>query len=382
MGHPLSFPFLCVTNLSVYQQCVSDEAYRRYPGDAKARGVWMNKRMNAVVVNGDDMLFKCDRVFYTAFIELARSVGLHISIGKNYLSRDCCMINSQVFRLHRDGLMHRHDYLNLKLVTGTSLKTGDSAATPDQIGPAVQRMISRAKWTAAIVPDVFRRWQSWRYLYSGFRPNWYVPVHLGGFGIRPLSRWPVRYTREQRRVAAAMLLHPQISLTVRERNGGGVLNQIRKVLPRMFDFKLVPALRSRKTDEALEFNGYETFEHQSDYSERFMLWQRAFDPKRFIGDDIVPRSRLLTRREVRKYGLKPGSIKLAGVGLSRTRRISPLTEIELHELEDVELVIRPRVKPPPLQSFSLKSVEGQLDVINSWAETQISVFYETDWLGR
>ncbi len=207
MGHPLSFPLLCVINLAVYRQALE----RWTDSDRKNRTRIMNQMWDNVIVNGDDMLFKCPESFYPIFLQTALDAGFKISAGKNYLSKDCCMINSQVFR-RSGGQMKRFGYLNLKLVKGVSLKGGDSEATPTQIGKDLSEMVKLCPWAGCAVPAAFRRWKK-DWFGPIYRPNWYLPVHLGGFGLdRTLAPPTLRITKSQREMAARFVSDPRMAL--------------------------------------------------------------------------------------------------------------------------------------------------------------------------
>jgi hypothetical protein len=212
MGHPLSFPMLCTINLAVFRTAIkrwikqSPNSFERRCRRERGRAMWDN-----VIVNGDDMLFKCEWSFYDIFCKTAKDAGLKLSLGKNYLSRDMCMINSQTFK--RVGKrMERVGYLNMKFIKGTSLKEGDSSALPTQIGKDVNKMIKYCPWTKCTIPSIFGRWKE-DWLGKCYIPNWYLPVHLGGFGIdlnHAPSTW--KLTREQRKVAVAMYSNPTMTL--------------------------------------------------------------------------------------------------------------------------------------------------------------------------
>lgn len=121
------------------------------------------------------------------------------------------MINSQIFRFSK-GAMHRKGYLNLKFISGTSLKSGESLATPEQVGPAVSEMMHLAPWTRCVVPTVFRRW---KHHFHGdfFRPNWYLPPFLGGYGVDvEFAPSSMRVTRGQRQMAARFIADPRLQL--------------------------------------------------------------------------------------------------------------------------------------------------------------------------
>jgi hypothetical protein len=360
MGHPLSFPLLCITNLSVYRYCVREQAVLRFPTDLRARRAWIRVRIRAVVVNGDDMLFKCDRQFYDRFIEIAKSVGLKISIGKNYLSPDMCMINSQTFRRSR-GLMQRVGYLNLKFVSGGSLKGGPSNATPDQIGVAMQKMIKHAPWTSAMVPDVFRRWSTWRFLYPGFVPNWYLPVHLGGFGLRPNPRFPPRYTREQRIVAHSFVTFNAMHL-VETNRPKAVLKQIQRVLPE----EVVAFRVSRTLIDEMAFLISEGFVEVTDrlpddWWSRFRMMAKAHAPSLFANDDIVPRARTLTRDQLRRFAIKNSR---------ESSHLRPFTELELEDWRETVVYARAAITPPQLLPIPMKSVREEL----RWIELEARTF--------
>jgi hypothetical protein len=177
-------------------------------GELKRKGNLLKRN---VIVNGDDMLFKCPDDFYPIFVATANEAGFKISQGKQYLSPDCAMINSQVFRRVK-GTMERCGYLNLKLIKGTSLKTGESNATPVQIGKDLSLMVSLCPWANCAVPAALSRWKS-DWFGPVYRPNWYLPVHLGGFGLdiqhAPKS-W--RVTKSQREMAARFINDPRMAL--------------------------------------------------------------------------------------------------------------------------------------------------------------------------
>lgn len=204
MGHPLSFPLLCTINLAVYR-C----ALWRYFGSTspEVRQYW-----DAVIVNGDDMLFRMPEDFYPVFLEVSKNAGFKISDGKNYISDRACMINSQVFSTKSDGSIRKEGYLNLKLIQGSSLKGGTSAALPTQLGPEISKMIRDCPWAGCMLPEMFSRFSK-ESAKHGFRPNWYLPVHLGGYGVSAdYAPKTLKITREQRQIASAFVNKPELAL--------------------------------------------------------------------------------------------------------------------------------------------------------------------------
>lgn len=195
MGHPLSFPLLCVLNLTVYRYFVKKLLRKGLIDQYEAAAM-----VRHVLINGDDMLFRCPVGCERYFYPIAKKIGLVPSVGKSYCSPDCAMINSRVYRLV-GGHMKRFGYLNLKILKGISVKDGLSNATPPQLSLALNEMMSLCPWTRGCLPMAFQRFGG---AFRGFfQPNWYLPVHLGGYGIHPrFSPESLSITRTQRRVAA------------------------------------------------------------------------------------------------------------------------------------------------------------------------------------
>nr|UJQ92941.1 MAG: putative RNA-dependent RNA polymerase [Narnaviridae sp.] len=211
MGHPLSFPMLCSINLAVYF-CAIDRW--KDQGLCPEDKPWLSERMKEhVLVNGDDMLFKCLASFEPIFISTAAEVGLKVSVGKNYLSPHSCMINSQLFQ-RCGGKMVRRGYLNLKLIKGSSLKTGHSHAFPTQIGRELNEMARHCPWVSSSFPYAMERFEKYEKKFGmNFKPNWFLPVHLGGYGLSPQFANPGwKVTRLQRIVAGQFVKDPTSAL--------------------------------------------------------------------------------------------------------------------------------------------------------------------------
>jgi hypothetical protein len=152
----------------------------------------------------------------------ASQAGFKISQGKNYYSSDCCMINSQVFR-RIGGRMKRCWYLNLKFLCKGSIKNGDSNATPTGIARDVSEMCVNLPVAKTIIPKIMERFLSDFNFTKGedessrmigkFRPNWYLPRHLGGIGLDvSLSPFSWTITREQRRIASQFIADPRLKI--------------------------------------------------------------------------------------------------------------------------------------------------------------------------
>jgi len=247
-----------------------------------------------VLVNGDDMPFKCDKSFYPIFLQTALEAGFKISAGKNYLSPDCCLINSQAYR-RVGGRMTRFGYLNQSLITGVDVKSGESSATPDMIGREISEMVRLCPWAACSIPATMARWNKDSHG-RFFRPNWYLPVHLGGYGVDikySPSAWSV--TKTQREVAARFVADPSLSLyrTIGRRD-----NPFRKFLAATLKFRL--------DNNPRPLRDYETESGSDPWLERLAYANRATGRQ---DHDIS----VLARRLGRQFRLKPMSFE----GLAR-----------------------------------------------------------------
>jgi len=240
MGHPLSFPLLCIIN-----QAVLNCATRRWTAQGatraeRARRSTIGRLMREnVIVNGDDMLFKCEKSFYEEFKRTAADVGFKMSQGKQYLSEDCALINSQCFRRTKAGKMKRYGYLNLRLVKGNNMKNGESNATPTQIGKDLSKMVELCRWSNSVIPAAFARWDK-EFFGNCYRPNWYLPVHLGGLGVNPKfapSSW--RVTKDQRLMAARFVHDPRLAL-FRIRGSRMADFKVSEMAGAMVKYRLVP----------------------------------------------------------------------------------------------------------------------------------------------
>ncbi|WAK77840.1 MAG: putative RNA-dependent RNA polymerase [Serbia narna-like virus 3] len=91
MGSPVSFPILCLVNLAV-TRFVMEEEYRMF----------IPLSWSPLRVNGDDILFPLPPGGYHRWCHWVTVAGLVPSVGKNYFSREYCMLNSKMYRLPRD----------------------------------------------------------------------------------------------------------------------------------------------------------------------------------------------------------------------------------------------------------------------------------------
>ncbi len=115
MGSPVSFPILCIINMAVcrfFLECARNQ-----------NGITVKK--SGICVNGDDVLLIANKEQYPLWKSIVSAAGLEPSIGKNYVDRRFCIINSELYRYWQDDLFgERHfaytPYVNMGLLLGRS----------------------------------------------------------------------------------------------------------------------------------------------------------------------------------------------------------------------------------------------------------------------
>jgi hypothetical protein len=98
MGSPTSFPVLCLVNMAA-----TLVSYNR------SYGKEFHLSDLPICVNGDDVLFwSRDDKHYEIWKQITGECGLKFSLGKNYTSRDCCVINSELYLYNKEESMQYH----------------------------------------------------------------------------------------------------------------------------------------------------------------------------------------------------------------------------------------------------------------------------------
>lgn len=332
MGHPLSFPILCIINLAVYHCAVDLYCDTLHKSDN-----FRQRLSKAVIVNGDDILFKGDDQLVDLFFKVAREAGFRKSIGKNYISETFCQINSQTFTL-KGGKWCRSGYLNLKFANDQSLKGGRSEALPTEFGRDVTKMVQLCPWSWSSIPGIFKRFDK-KWNKRAFQPNWYLPVDVGGYGVN-LTRPPsFRTTRNQRLVAGIFLAEPQLALYQRLQEGGPTikLKHLRKIVPGAFaNWRIV------RGDYVV--NQHETIDLEDDWLIRMSLYTRALSVPSQLNKEE-------TLRRVKYYDSLSSILKLAK---GRHLRIKVLSSDDIDNLWKIRYVATGVPQCPPLRTMRTK----------------------------
>lgn len=115
MGSTLSFPILCILNLIAYWSALERYLGHDVPLDSLP-----------VMINGDDILFRCDSRLYHLWLESVHEMGFELSAGKNYVHDRFFTMNSQGFFWNgASGTVPRRvPMFNVGLLLGQSKVTG------------------------------------------------------------------------------------------------------------------------------------------------------------------------------------------------------------------------------------------------------------------
>jgi hypothetical protein len=205
MGCPLSFPILCVINVSAYWIALEKHTGRKFTIDELP-----------VLVNGDDICFRADDEFYSVWKHWTKVAGFTLSAGKNYISPDFVTINSEGFVQRTDGHLEKVGFLNTGLLySGRSVerrvdfqeeKKARVGLRPENrempFAPKVNRVITESndpRRTLLRVHELFREDIAF-HTHRG-EINMHATPELGGLGIVLPDDCTTRFTPWQQRVA-------------------------------------------------------------------------------------------------------------------------------------------------------------------------------------
>jgi hypothetical protein len=146
MGCIYSFPILCVVNLALLRCAKEKELGRKvHLADIKC------------LINGDDLLFRDTPEFIKSWEVVVKEAGLILSPGKNYDSREFCVINSELFPIgyfpEGPRVVCKPPLVNMGLITGRQ-KGWDEDVSDQEYGDktvqdsySVERVCNSKWWT-------------------------------------------------------------------------------------------------------------------------------------------------------------------------------------------------------------------------------------------
>ncbi len=213
MGHPLSFPILCVINLAALIASLN-----RGVEEGKLSREDKSLILSMTKINGDDILFPCPKWFCAMWEKTTSEVGLELSVGKSYASESFAMVNNTMFKMvsaseyELGARNERLGYLNQKLILNYSLKSGESSQSPLEIGKAVQEMMKYCPAARSFMYDVRRNRTNFPIALQSQTgqkmirlPNLFIDSKLGGLGIDPaFCKGKLRASPDDRRIATLL----------------------------------------------------------------------------------------------------------------------------------------------------------------------------------
>jgi hypothetical protein len=196
MGNPLSFPLLCIINLSCYMRL------RRFPEKENWR--YMRTRM---FVNGDDIVFRGSEEDFRLFKEFAGDVGLVINTSKTYIHKKYYLLNSVLgikgstvgYYNRALALGHRVKSEPLRLISQARLVQAQLLeGNPPEFQKKLMSIFYRTLRTkmGQIIPN------------TKYHPSYFLPKRFGGLGLQELSGKQFYLTNRQRAVATYLLQNP------------------------------------------------------------------------------------------------------------------------------------------------------------------------------
>lgn len=188
MGSIVSFPFLCIANLSFCRLAIEICLGKKIP---------IGKL--PLFINGDDCLLRVPKTCYALWLEITRIGGLESSIGKTYVDEEMATLNSLTFRKTKKPNTFMGEWddwyivpaLNLGLIYGMKRSSvSNEAVDISQLGSLARDL---SKDYTRNFPSFFFLEERERAFKLFFEKNsealhsttlsWFAPSWAGGLGI-------------------------------------------------------------------------------------------------------------------------------------------------------------------------------------------------------
>jgi len=172
MGSIMSFPVLCLANLSLLRWVWEKDS-----------GCKISLASLPCLVNGDDAVLCLSNFGYNLWLRYSRLMGLNPSIGKVYFSESFLNINSMSFCLER-GSLTRVPYVNMGLLRGVKRSGNNSNDRPDSLsfGSRCRDLIKGCplELSERVMGQFIYRHKKFL---SKVAIPWFLPEHLLGLGL-------------------------------------------------------------------------------------------------------------------------------------------------------------------------------------------------------
>jgi hypothetical protein len=168
-----------------------------------------------MLINGDDILMTLNPKDYSDWWAMVRSCGLEPSLGKNYISDEFAMINSELWIENKD-LFGEHAYwefapfVSLGLLKMQKKVLGDTRKDTNKKNILASDLVSTSLkllrgFSGERRENLYSIWitENLQSIKDVTLPgqNWFIPSQLGGLGL-PLPGEVIRITRGQGKMAS------------------------------------------------------------------------------------------------------------------------------------------------------------------------------------
>lgn len=218
MGSILSFPILCMANLGVY--CLANHE--------RMKSWSVDEVLRHVLINGDDMVYAAPEEIWKAHVDIGRKVGLEMSVGKAYIHAEYLNVNSTSVHcnLRRMDTPYQVGYLNSGLFFGQHkvqgrTETRSDVAQAHMTGVEDGLVVNLNTLLAGAKPgkecDLLKKFlkvhseqitqecRSKTFRGKHFSRNLFIPLNLGGMGVKAPLGWKWKVTKEELYVANGLL---------------------------------------------------------------------------------------------------------------------------------------------------------------------------------
>jgi hypothetical protein len=263
MGSPISFPILCIINAAVTRLSMDMEGwFGPWSGDGTPT---RHISQYPLLINGDDVGFEATDRVYARWKELTADAGLIFSLGKNYTSPSCLILNSQLYQCvdqvdffgQRSSRLWRLPHLEVGLlfgqVKGQSREESEQALFCSSPHLDSARSLSQMAWNLISPWDpqkrdrlmaTFLRFNNEALKKVPRGMSWFLPRQLGGLGL-PATR-KVVVTSAQLKLAAYLSTRPLQDPSLRDLVTPELPSYLRRYLDTMSGYAKILGWEGRK----------------------------------------------------------------------------------------------------------------------------------------
>jgi len=332
MGSTLSFPILCIVNLACYIAALEEFLGRPLTKQEFDR--------LAVLVNGDDILFRANNALYAIWQLKIKSAGFFLSVGKNYVHENYLMVNSQMFKCVEDlNGINQVRFEKVKWVNVGLLLAQSKGLSRNVLRDMPAEELYRQAVVDTPNPNrlakrfVFYNLPLVQRLTSNGRFNLFIPKQLGGCGFPRPPGLDYNITPFQGRLANYLLHQLQKNYSGNAEDLIKLTEQISLVpkvqgfeIPEVFLKKRVSITARRPTDVLSQWNI-----HGIDKVERQFVPDRYKMIEQPLTLPVKPSVEVEIKSISKKFLKEVNSKKLPVLSKEKIEDFSPLIWVETSE---------------------------------------------------